>query len=119
MKRKMTLLAFAGSIGFLGASGLAKADLVPSAAKPSRPSNPARASPVKPAPASQSISRRVLRQNDPAGSFRSRGSRLIGISLGSPCGPLVGSSVEVEEFVEVQDDEAERLEGTIGRIAVT
>ena len=85
MKRKMTLLAFAGSGGTLGASGLANfAGPAASAAfadrpkKPSWPNRPAIARPVKPAPASQIISRRVRRQKVPAGSRRSLGGLIAG-----------------------------------------
>src|SRR5438094_440016 len=61
---KMTLLALAGVIGFLGASGLT--NFSPAAArlkKPSADSNPERATDPKPAPTSQRNSRRVRPQN--------------------------------------------------------
>src|SRR6516165_4068856 len=72
MNRKITLLALAGRGDFFGASGLPNF-VTPSAAtaclakKLSSDKRPVRASPVKPAPASQRNSRRVRPQKPPAG----------------------------------------------------
>src|SRR5688572_24970295 len=68
MKRKITLLALAGSMAGLGARGLAKG-VTPSAAlacefrKPSRLRRSTSPRPVKPAPTCQRNSRRVRPQN--------------------------------------------------------
>ncbi len=72
MNRKMTLLAFAGNGGALGASGLTNG-VTPSAAtacrarNPSDPSRPVSATEPKPPPISQRNSRRVRPQNEPRG----------------------------------------------------
>src|SRR5688500_5886185 len=69
MNRKMTLLALGANCDARGASGLTVACAAPPAAiawrekKPALSSRPARATPVKPAPACQRNSRRVRPQN--------------------------------------------------------
>src|SRR5579883_1105730 len=71
MNRKMTLLALAGSIGGLGASGLTNAAGAAVARLPKNPSadnRPVSAAAPKPAPVSHRNSRRVRRQNWRAGS---------------------------------------------------
>src|SRR5262245_47477364 len=109
MNRKMTLLAFAAKCGFFGASGLTNAagrgGAAARAAKNPSSSSPARATPVKPAPASQRNSRRVRPQ-------KSR--------LALPIGPLrLGfRSIEVDELVQVQPQQAEVAQGLVGRQAV-
>src|SRR3982751_1623619 len=96
MNRKMTLLALGANSGALGASALARAvaDTAMSAPragrakKPSLSSSPASATPVKPAPACQRNSRRVRPQKV-----------LVGLR----------GSVDIDELVQVQRQEAEVL----------
>src|SRR5688572_8086171 len=105
MNRKMTLLALAANCGGLGASGLARAGPRGDSAATARPGGgrrPARASPVNPAPASQRNSRRVRRQKVPGGPGWSLGR--LGLMTRAPSSRR---SIDVEEFVEVQDDQAE------------
>src|SRR6516165_7273760 len=105
MNRKITLLALAGRGDFFGASGLPNF-VTPSAAtaclakKLSSDRRPVRASPVKPAPASQRNSRRVLPQKERAGPDESEERRSM-TSLHR------NRSIEVAELVEVQHHEAE------------
>src|SRR5205807_7860751 len=93
--RKITLLALAGSCGFLGASGLRNGVLASAALawlekKPSWESRPVNARPVKPAPVSQRNSRRVRRQNCPDSFI-----------IASP-GTI---SVEINKLIRVQHEE--------------
>src|SRR5436190_16025921 len=91
---KMTLLALAGRIGFLGASGLT--NFSPAAARLKNPSaerSPVRATDPNPAPTSQRNSRRVRPQN---------------------CRPIIRNphkrhppwSVQINELVRVQSEQA-------------
>src|SRR5258708_5432315 len=69
MNKKITFLAFGVNCGSFGASGLRGLSAAAAwlAKKPSPESKPVKASPVKPAPASQRNSRRVRRQKAPVG----------------------------------------------------
>src|SRR5579862_8736499 len=109
MKRKITLLARGLNIGSLGASGFLNA-VSPSAAtvcraKKSPPRSEASATEAKPLPACHSISRRVRRQNCPAGG----GGVLIAGS---------DTLVEVDEFIEVEQHQAQHVERALRAQAV-
>src|SRR5438067_1921786 len=110
MYRKITLRALGRKWGFRGASGLADgpaavAAFARAAKNPSRSSRPARARPVKPAPASQRNSRRVRWQKVPSGRGKSEARSAM---AGPP-------SIQVHHLVQVQHHQAEVFEGPLAR----